>query len=60
MLDLTDIVEMDDEKLKTIAGESDIARLERAKLERKVEDLESAHKTCLRAGMYIRKHDFNH
>jgi hypothetical protein len=60
VLDVTDIVQMDDKKLNVIAGESDIARLERSKLERKVEDLESARKTCLRAGMYIGKHHLNH
>jgi hypothetical protein len=60
VLDVTDIIQMDDKKLNAIAGESDIARLERVKLERKVEDLESAHRTCLRAGMYTEKHDLNY
>jgi hypothetical protein len=46
---------MDEEKLSSLAGESHFAQKERAELEDKVKDLESALKTCLRAGMYMGK-----
>ncbi|KAH8597058.1 P-loop containing nucleoside triphosphate hydrolase protein [Bisporella sp. PMI_857] len=46
----TAVIKMDDEKLRALGGESELAQVERSELEQKVAVLQDAQRECLRAG----------
>jgi hypothetical protein len=46
----TEVVKMDEQKLRALGGESEQAQAERIELEQKVTALQDAQRECLRAG----------
>jgi hypothetical protein len=65
----TEVVKMDEQKLRALGGESEQAQAERLDLEQKVAALQDAQRQCLRAGKFLtfdqhnmnsQKHTTNH